>query len=404
MIKIIKIALKDVFANKVRSFLTVLGILIGISSVTMMVSIGGSAQEYINQSITSRLGKNLVMVQPGKQSSGAGGFSFSLGSIFSSLDDSDYLAIKKMIAGTSASVSRRVVASLPVTYGKVEETALTFVIDPEYFKIVDVPLITGRYFRAGNENSRNIIIGESLQKKLFKLQDPLGRKLSVQGFEYTIVGVVEDASGGAAGESFEIYIDVQTYRNVYRKGSTINVIMIGASEDKPIPEFKDQLEKLLRKERRIIGSEESDFTITTQEDIIKTSETILGTVTLFISVISAISLVVGGIGVMNIMLVSVKERVKEIGLRKAIGATNQDIQTQILVESVLFSLIGGILGIMFGAAGALAIEKVGGLPYYISVNAIVLSLGVSSMVGIVFGLYPAIQAGKLSPIEALRSN
>jgi len=181
-------------------------------------------------------------------------------------------------------------------------------------------------------------------------------------------------------------------------------VVIGAKETVPIDVLKKQLDRNLRTAHNLLPKEDADFSITTQADIIETSATILGTVTLFITVISAISLLVGGIGIMNIMLVSVKERVKEIGLRKAIGATNQDIQTQILIESVLFSLIGGALGIVLGVASALVIEQLGGLPLFISTNAVITSLGVSSFVGIVFGLYPAIQAGRLSPIEALRSN
>ncbi|MFZ6022695.1 MAG: ABC transporter permease [Patescibacteria group bacterium] len=403
--KFVKGALRDVLVNKVRSFLTVLGILIGIASVTMMVSIGGSAQEYISQSITSRLGKNLIIVQPGGQSNGRGGVSFNFSSVLSSFTDDEYNAVKKLDSEQLDYVSRRLIASQSVSYAGAEADSLLYAVDPEYFKIVDIPLASGRYFRIAGDNNQEVILGQGLAKKLFKLQSPLNRQISIDGRDFTVIGVVEDVAGAAFGsETLEVYMDIRTYRNAFNKPERVNAVVIAANNNASMDLVEKQLERALRNARDLAPSEDADFSITTQSDIIETSTTILGTVTLFIAVISAISLIVGGIGVMNIMLVSVKERVKEIGLRKAIGATNQDIQTQILVEAVLFSLIGGLLGILVGAAGALLIEQVGGLPLYISTNAILTSIGVSSFVGIVFGLYPAIQAGRLSPIEALRSN
>lgn len=403
MIKRIKNALKDIWANKIRSLLTVLGILIGIASVTMMVSIGGSAQAFINQSITNRLGKNLLIVQPGQGGMG-GGISFGVSSALGSLMDADYNATNKALAGTGAYVTRRLMTSLSMNYGRASETALVYIVDPSYFRIVDIALIDGRYPRIGTENTRDVVINEGLSQRLFKFQDPIGKKVTIQGYEFTVIGVVESAAGVAIGDSGEFYLDTVTYRQVFRKPEKVGAVMIAAPENTTINEVKEKVKRAIRIEKGIGNSEKDDFSVTTQEEIIETSDSILGTVTLFITVISAISLVVGGIGVMNIMLVSVKERVKEIGLRKAIGATNQDIQLQILTEAVLFSLIGGILGIFLGSAGALIVQQVGGLPLYISVSAIVTSLGVSSVVGIVFGLYPALQAGRLSPIEALRSN
>jgi len=403
--KFVKVALKDIFANKVRSFLTVLGILIGISSVTMMVSIGGAAQEFINQSITSKLGKNLVIVQPGQQSSG-GGVSFSFSTILSSFTDKEYDAIKMLEPEYVTYVSRRQMVPAKALYVGDEVEVLTYVIDPDYFKIVDIELFEGRYFRLSGDNAQEVVISQNLARKLFKLQAPIGQRITINSREFSVIGVVDSVAnaGALGGETYEVYMDTRTYRETFNKPEVVNAIAMAAKDDSQIDVLKNQLDRTLRNAHDLGPNDDADFAITTQADIIETSATILSTVTLFITVISAISLIVGGIGVMNIMLVSVKERVKEIGLRKAIGATNQDIQTQILIESVLFSLIGGALGIVLGSAGALAIESVGGLPLYISSNAVVTSLGVSSIVGIVFGLYPAIQAGKLSPIEALRSN
>ncbi len=403
--KFIKGALRDVMVNKVRSFLTVLGILIGIASVTMMVSIGGSAQEYISQSITSKLGKNLVIVQPGQQSSGRGGVNFSFSSILSSFTDDEYKALKNLNSTQIEYVSRRQIASVPLNYAGNEASILLYTVDPEYFKIIDIELLSGRYFRLSGDKGHEIILGKSLAKKIFKLQSPLDKQVSIDGRDFTVIGVVDDVAGAAfGGETLEAYMDIQMYREAFSKPDKVNAVIIGASSTSSEEILKKQIDRVLRSVHNLSPTEDADFSITTQSDIIETSTTILGTVTLFIAVISAISLVVGGVGVMNIMLVSVKERVKEIGLRKAIGATNNDIQTQILIEAILFSLIGGFFGIFVGALGAVVIEKFGGLPFYISLNAIYTSIGVSSLVGIVFGLYPAIQAGKLSPIEALRSN
>ena len=402
--KFVKVALRDILANKMRSFLTVLGILIGISSVTMMVSIGGSAEEYINQSITSKLGKNLVMIQPGKQSSG-GVVSISFSAVLSNFTDIEYGAVKKLVPEYIDYVSRRLNTTALINYAGNEEVALLFVVDPEYFRIVDIQLQSGRYFRIGSDNAKEVIIGQGLARKLFKMQEAVGKRITINARDFVVVGVVEDVGQAAfGGNVLEAYFDTRTYRDSFNKPATVNAVVIGAKETVPIDVLKKQLDRNLRTAHNLLPKEDADFFITTQADIIETSATILGTVTLFITVISAISLLVGGIGIMNIMLVSVKERVKEIGLRKAIGATNQDIQTQILIESVLFSLIGGALGIVLGVASALVIEQLGGLPLFISTNAVITSLGVSSFVGIVFGLYPAIQAGRLSPIEALRSN
>lgn len=402
--KFVKGALRDILANKMRSFLTVLGILIGISSVTMMVSIGGSAQEYINQSITSKLGKNLVIVQPGQQSSG-GGVSLSFSSILTSFTDVEYEAIKPLVPEYVTYISRRSIASVMVNFADTEETVLLFTVDPGYFKIIDIELLEGRYFRLGGESGQEVILGKSLSRKLFKLQSALGRRVSINGREFLVVGVVDNVTEAAFGsESYEAYMDIETYRESFSKSANVSAIAVAAKDDSQLEVLKKQLDRVLRNAHDLNPKEDADFSITTQGDIVETTTTILGTVTLFITVISAISLIVGGVGIMNIMLVSVKERVKEFGLRKAIGATNQDIQLQILVESVLFSLIGGALGIVLGALGALGIEQLGGLPLFISMNAVIASLAVSSIVGIVFGLYPAIQAGKLSPIEALRSN
>lgn len=401
--KFVKGALKDILVNKARSVLTVLGILIGIASVTMMVSIGGSAQEFIAQSITNRLSKNMIVVQPGGGNSSGPNISFS--AVLSSLSDDDYKAVSTIDNLLIEYISRRVLATMPISYLDNEESGLIYAVDPEYFKVITIEKKSGKFLRAGGDSAQEVVIGEALSKKLFKLQSPLGRQLTIDGRDFTIIGVAEDVAGGAFGsETYEVYMDIDTYRNTFNKPSTINALLVAANESVSVDEVAVQIDKKLRAEHDLTPTEDADFSITTQKDIIETTTTVLSTVTLFISVISAISLLVGGIGVMNIMLVSVKERVKEIGLRKAIGATNQDIQTQILVESVLFSMIGGVFGIVFGAAGAFLVESVGGLPLFISSNAIVTSLGVSSFVGIVFGLYPAIQAGKLSPIEALRSN
>lgn len=397
-------ALKDITVNKLRSFLTVLGIMIGISSVTMMVSIGGSAQEYINQSITSRLGKNLIVIQPGEPQQG-GGVGFNFGAVLSSFTDKEFTAVKRIPSDMVEFVSRRQISTFPVSYAREEAEVLVYATDAEYFSIVDIPLVSGKYFRLQDEPNRDVLIGESLARKLFKLQNPLGREISINGRDFRVLGVVEDTAGAAfGGEVLEAYINIEVYREVFDRPNTVNAILIAANEQAQLSEVEAQLERTMRQVRELLPNQKVDFTVTTQTDIVETSATILSTVTLFITVISAISLIVGGIGVMNIMLVSVKERVKEIGLRKAIGATNRAIQAQILIESVLFSLIGGIMGIILGASGALAIQQVAGLPLFISSGAVIASLLVSSLVGIVFGLYPAIQAGKLSPIEALRSN
>lgn len=407
MIKLLQSALRDIWINKTRSLLTVLGILVGISSVTMMVSIGGSAQVYISDSIVNRLGKNLVIIMPGDSTSG-GGFSFSASAILGTLDDSDYQAILQAHIPELDKISRRQVGDYKIRYYNTEDNPIVFGVDPDFFSVLTMNLVTGRYFRQSDVQSgtHNIILGQSLAKELFKLQDPVGRTVQLDGHDFEVIGVVEDLSGQMMGSTgtTEAFVPIDQYRTVFNRPAHPGAIYLTLKDTANIDKAKTELTQTLRQAHGLMPTEKSDFSVSTQSDIIDTSNSILGTVTLFISVISSISLVVGGIGVMNIMLVSVKERVKEIGLRKALGATNVQIQQQILTESVMFSLIGGILGIILGTTGALVIQTVGGLPIFVSVSAIASGLAVSSVIGIIFGLYPALQAGKLSPIEALRSN
>lgn len=406
MIHLIKSALKDITANKMRSLLTILGILIGIASVTSMVSIGESAQVLISQSISQRLNKDMLMVMLGNQDYGGGfsGMSFSPSAFLGTFKEEDYKALESIDDKDILRISRRGMASNKLRYGNQEIPAMVLTVDSDFLRIMSYKILSGVGFTGNSSaNSREVVLGAGTAKKLFKYQDPVGKEVYLDGKRYLVIGVTEGLMEDQHMDSYEVYVLFDSYAKTFGD-NTYSMLFVQVSETADHVRIEQLIEKSLRKSRGLAPEEEKDFTVSSQTEILETTQLITGTVTLFISVISSISLVVGGVGVMNIMLVSVKERVKEIGLRKAIGASNAVIRKQILIESVLFSIIGAICGIVLGSSAALVIQYFGGLPYYVSLNAIISSLAVSSLIGILFGLYPAIQASRLSPIEALRSN
>jgi putative ABC transport system permease protein len=253
-----------------------------------------------------------------------------------------------------------------------------------------------------NSATNEIILSDDVKDSLFKVQNPIGKTVYINQKPFTIIGLV-DMGDGIMGQTQTGYVTVATYSQKIEPVNTFTTISVQFKDTTERDQYIPIVEKVLRKSHNLQFDEENDFYIQTQEDTIESASAILGAVTAFISLVSGISLLVGGVGIMNIMLVSVKERVKEFGLRKAIGATNANIRNQILIESIIFSLLGGIIGVILGNIGAITMEHFSNLPTVISINAIVTSLLITTLTGLIFGLYPAITASKLSPIEALRS-
>ncbi|HEQ65471.1 MAG TPA: FtsX-like permease family protein, partial [bacterium] len=263
------------------------------------------------------------------------------------------------------------------------------------------------YFTDSEQISKKrvVLIDEKTSKQLFPIQEPLEKSIIIEGKSFQIIGIMKiqggDLSFGKQPSFISMLLD--TYEDSFNRTVSFSTILFKIDEDYNKEEVLKKLRREIRNRSELVEDEKDNFVIRTQEDILETTEIITGTITTFISVIASISLIVGGIGIMNIMLVSVSERVKEIGLRKSVGAKNRDIMIQFIFESVIYSMIGALLGISFGSIISLIIQNLAGLPYYISTTSIELSLIVSIIIGGFFGIFPARKAASLSPIEALHS-
>lgn len=389
--ELLKLALGSLRANKLRSALTTLGIIIGVFSVIILVALGSGLQKYITDQI-SGLGSNILFVIPGKVGSQQGP---GEGINRLTIANTSYLLDKLgQIAYSSPVVSK--VTTVKFANKNVKNSMITGV-SSDYPLIIKTELIRGTFFsKIQAENGSNVaVIGKTVKDTLFPNSDPIGKKISFSNGKYTVIGVAGE-KGSVFGQDQDntVIIPFQAARKQFSI-TTVNTIYLAAKA----PEFVNLVKK---QATRILASrlEEDDFTIMTQEQTLQTVTTITSTLTTALAGIAAISLLVGGIGVMNIMLVSVTERTKEIGLRKALGAKRADILLQFLLEAIILSLSGGLVGIILGFAASLAVS------YFfvadITIWSVMLAFVFSVVVGIIFGIAPAISASKLSPIEALR--
>lgn len=391
----ITIALRSLKTNKIRSFLTMLGVIIGVTSVILLVSIGTGLQNYITKQF-EEIGTNLLFVMPGKfqfkdsrEGGPPGGGSEKL-----TLEDILYLEAR----------SRKVNSFLPVvskttdvSYGR--ETYNTFVVGTteDYERLRKSPTTKGRFFtKAQSKAGRRVaILGVTVIKKIFGKTDPIDKKIRIDGTTYTVTGILSE-KGAAAGndQDDQIIIPIVAFNRQFNPGG-ISYAYAEVSSTADITAAKAEMEEILGRVKN-----DDDFSVVDQRELLSTITSILGVLTIALGGIAAISLLVGGIGIMNIMLVSVSERTREIGLRKAVGATPKVIRTQFLIEAIIISFSGGIIGIVLGELGSLGISRF--FPAYVTLWSIILAFGVSALVGVVFGLAPAYKASKLNPIEALR--
>ncbi len=390
------LALKN---NKMRTSLTMTGIIIGITSVILIYSIGQGAVAFITNELSS-FGTDYFQITPGSSQ-----FSAVAGSKSLTFEDLDAIKKDKSLSNIR-NVAPFAVASVKVSANGEEEELLTYGSTHEAVEILRPEMIEGEFLTQEQELSSEkvVVIGSDVAKKFFgENSSSMGETLRINNKIYRITGVLNSSSalaGGFLNNSIFIPIDVVTNEILGEK--TLQEIDVSVHDQYSINQTIEDVELLLRDRHNLDNGEENDFQIQSAQDILTTVKTITGLLTILISGISGISLVVGGVGVMNIMLVSVTERTKEIGLLKAIGAKQKDILTQFLTESVVMTLIGGIVGIILGISGAFVISLIAGIPLVISFAPIILAVGVSTLVGIVFGLYPARRAARLSPIDALR--
>lgn len=387
-----KIAIKAIFANKVRSVLTMLGIIIGVSSVILLVAIGSGLQEYITGQFKD-LGANTLFVVPGSQ-----GFRGDPSSAYANnkLSDTEYKNLKGFLSN-EIETTVVVQTNKKVKYGN--NTALVEIdgVDTNWFSIANYSLSSGEKFSQSDvySNSKRGVIGPSVVEELFPNTDPLGKLITVGSEKIQVVGVYNSKGGfGGVDRDNQIFIPYTTAKKFFGldKPSTF-YMSIPDSMDKDLAqrEIKSVLLKTLKVD---------DFSIVSQKELLNSITGILNALTLGLAGIAAISLLVGGIGIMNIMLVSVTERTREIGLRKAVGAKPVDILLQFLIEAVALSSLGGIVGILIGGLGSLALKKL--INTAITPWSVIIAFGFSALVGIAFGTWPAYKAAKKDPIEALR--
>lgn len=390
-------------ANKSRSALTILGIVIGIGSVIAMISIGQGAAKDIQSNIQS-LGSNLLVVMPGSQQGPGSMVRGGMGSA-ETLTLADAEAIKENIKNIQAVAPEVNSREQVTTKGENTNTGI-YGIDENYFKVKNIELNSGQSISEQHINklSRVAILGPNTVEDLFSTgADPLGQTVRIGGQQYTILGITKSKGGTGFGSSDDlIYIPISTAQQYLTGSDSVANINVQVTKENLMTAVQEQINTLLLVRHKIKDPLQADFSIMNQADIIDTMSSVAGTLTLLLGSIAGISLVVGGIGIMNMMLTTVTERTKEIGLRKSLGAKKTDISTQFLGESVSLTFIGGMIGIFIGWGASLLITKFSDMTTVVTPFAVLLAFGVSAAIGIVFGYYPAHRAAKLDPIEALR--
>jgi len=389
----------SLIANKMRSILTMLGIIIGVAAVIALVSIGNGVKQDIQNSISS-LGSNLLMVMPGAPRTP--GVRPSAGSM-KSLKVSDYEAISKLDGVKAASPMTN--GSYVVIYQNKNWTTSVSGVSYNYLDVNNWSMKSGRFLSEKNVQNRErvAVVGKTVVKNLFGDEDPVGAEIRVKNIPFRIIGVLNSKGSGAMGNDQDdmVVIPYTTAMERVEGVDYLRMIYVTGKDENGIDRLQSDIENLLRVRHGIKDTNLDDFNIQNMNSIMETMEETTGTLTLFLGAVAAISLVVGGIGIMNIMLVSVTERTREIGVRKALGATYSVIVTQFLIEAVVISLMGGIIGIILGIGSSKLIGMASGMSTVISVPTIVMSFAFSMAIGLIFGIYPARKAAKLNPIDAL---
>ncbi len=407
-----RVAWDGLSSNKLRSILTMLGIIIGIFAVIVLISIGRGLGVFVNEQFSS-IGSNLLFVFPVTPGSditsgpistrGSQGISNAdLAALQDPFRTPDVLAFAPILNGFR-----------PVTYAGREITTELQGVTPEFESVRNYPVTLGSFITAADVQSeaRVAVLGQTAVEELFEAyENPIGQTIRIEGIPFRVVGILEEKGGSSFGDADNtVLVPLSTaQRRLFQRRSRegeylVDSIVAQAVAEDRMDAAAIQITEVLRETHGIQFRDEDDFQVVTQDDILSAAAQITNAVTLFLGIIAAISLLVGGIGIMNIMLVSVTERTREIGLRKAVGAKRRDILLQFLIESTLLAVVGGLFGTALGIAGAYVAERlVNDLTTVVSLDIILLATLVSAAIGVFFGIYPAYRAAGLNPIEALR--
>ncbi len=409
----VRLALRALSVNKLRSTLTMLGIIIGVGAVITLLSVGQGVQALVAEQLQS-IGTNLLFVVPGNLDQATMGRSPS--GLTLSLKDAEAIADPFNVPD-AVGVAPEVMASADVSYGKATLRVSVSGITPSYEWVRNFPIAYGNFVDATDVSTqaRVAVVGSAIAERFFDESGayPIGATIKINNIPFKVIGVLQEkgGTGGPGGNQDEtVLVPLSTaherlfprYHN--RQGEAmLSVVYVQVVSEDRMESAAQEISELLRQRHDIRFQDEDDFTVINQQDLLSIFGQITGVLTIFLGAIAGISLLVGGIGIMNIMLVSVTERTREIGLRKAVGAKRRHILAQFLIESVVLAIIGGLLGIALGAAGAFGISQLqNDLNAVVTPQSILLATGFSAAVGLFFGIYPATRASRLNPIEALR--
>jgi len=389
------LALREIRNNLLRSMLTTLGIIIGVGAVIMMVTLGNGVTQTVTSSFAS-LGRNLLVVMPGQRSMRA----------VANFQIPDADAMRRDVNGLSRVAPELHTFAAAILGNRNHSTQINGTTD-DYFAAREWNIISGRKFNLSEEfNGKSVcVIGETIHRKLFGTQDPVGQRIRLGTITCEVIGLLESKGQSSALMGDQDDLIVMPIRAVQRRmtgNNDITLILVATQNASVTPQAIKDITHLMRERRHLGPLEPEDFQITDLKQISNMVATTTGTLTAFLSAVAAVSLLVGGIGIMNIMLVSVTERTREIGIRLAIGARARDVLLQFLIEAAVISLLGGIIGIVIGLGGAAGVAKLLKLPFIFMPGIVVIAVLFSAGVGVAFGFFPARRAARLDPIEALR--
>ena len=397
----VKIALDALVSNKLRSILTMLGIIIGVGAVIAMVSIGMGVRDKVSNSIAS-LGSNLIIVTPGAASSSgvrqAAGTNITL-----TLKDAQAMAREvNGIGAVAPSVSKQ----YQLVAGNMNWNSSVQGTTPEYMEVRNLSVQAGSFITDDDVETRNrvAVIGATVASNLFDNTNPIGQSIRINNAPFTIIGVLESKGQSAGGQDQDdtVIIPLTTAQERMMGITYVQTISVQAANSEVVDQVQEGITSLLRARHDITADKTDDFSVRNLASVMATAQETTGTITMLLGSIAAISLLVGGIGIMNIMMVSVTERTREIGIRKALGARYANILMQFLIEAVVIGVIGGAIGIVFGIGTSYAISSIAGWNTVITATPILVAFGFSVGIGLFFGLYPARKAALLNPIDALR--